>query len=155
MIKKIATLIVLFVIASGCRPSSPPESARSLLRDGVVDMPVDAATAEIWRAAQHWSVQSNHVSVVVSTLSDGSRRVIYFLDIGFESQDYVAVREQFHHQLGEMGWQPSAEPDESGGKVFISGGRKLHLGYDQGTHPTSLILRYESDQQDPKAQVQE
>lgn len=116
-------------------------------------MPVDAATAEIWRAAQRWSVESSHVSVVVSTLADGSRRVTYFLDIGFEPQDYMRVREQFHHELGQLGWHPVAEPDESGGKVYVSGDRKLHLGYDSGMHPTALILRYERGTQEPKAQL--
>jgi len=106
-------------------------------------MPVDAATAEIWRAARHWSVQSNHVSVVVSTLANGSRTVTYFLDIGFEPQDYLSVREQFHHELTELGWHLRAEPDEQGGKLYLGTDRQLHVGYDMGRHPTTLILQYE------------
>lgn len=93
--------VVALLVASGCRRSSPPEPSQSQLRDGVVDMPVDSATAEAWGAAQLWGAQGSHVSVVVGTLPDGSRRVTYFLDIGFEARDYQKARDsRVRHNAG-------------------------------------------------------
>lgn len=62
------------------------------------------------------------------------------------------MREQFGQSLGEMGWRVQAQPDEDGGKVYVGRGRELHLGYDLGMHPTTLVLRYQKFEQEPKTQ---
>lgn len=117
-------------------------------REGVIDIPVCSAPGEIWEAAQVWKTPS--ATVVAQKSADGSMGVSYFLDIGMEAADREALRARFHQRLLDAGWIEQPHEDGEHQRLYVSGGRQLSVGYDVGSHPTSLILRY-SESERPQA----
>ena len=131
---------------SGCK--SATSRAEPKLRDGVVDIPVAAAPQELWIAADVWQQPTSSVGVVVMSLNDGSRRVTYFLDIGFEGADWKLPRNTFHTRLEDIGWRRVGEPQDHAGTYSLQG-RRLNVGYDTGIHPTTLVVSYEKESTQP------
>lgn len=144
MKQHIAAVLFLTVMLcgcqSGCKFSNP--QTEPTLRDGVVDIPIETAPEELWAAAQVWDLQKSSVSVVVMTSNDSSRTVTYFLDIGFEQDGRKVKREEFHRQLISLGWELTGERNDHSA-TYSGKGRHLHIGFDTGMHPTSLIVKYE------------
>ena len=128
--------------SSGCK--SAKSHAEPRLRDGVVDIPVVAAPQELWMAADVWEQPTSSVVMVVSSLNDGSRRVTYFFDIGFEESDWKPKRDTFHGRLGVGGWKLAGKLQDHSG-TYLSQGRLMHVGFDTGMHPTTLIVSYETE----------
>jgi len=130
--------ILVAGVLPGCGPNDSP--TESFPRNGVVDIPVEAAPAELWAAAQVWNIPSATVSLVVQSLNDGTRTATYFLDIGLEEENSEGTRDEFRRRLGALGWK---EESERGGdsSTYSSNGRRLEIGF----HPmfaTSLIVKY-------------
>jgi hypothetical protein len=151
MMKRSVTAVLALILLCGCQSCgcrSTKSHAEPKLRDGVVDIPVAAAPQELWIAANVWQQPTSSVGVVVMSLNDGSRRVTYFLDIGFEGSDWNLKRDSFHTRLETAGWRPVGEPQEHAG-TYSSQGRRLCIGYDTGRHPTTLVVSYEKESTQP------
>lgn len=134
-------LLLALALPCGCRVDTAPAEARP--RDGVLDIPVETAPREVWMASRTWKEASALVSVVA--LSSGDRRnrsVTYFLELGFPGEDDHALRQAFHQRLLDMGWHARDVPGSREERAYVMEGRRLFIAYDEGRHPTSLMLKY-------------
>lgn len=139
---------MLFCGCQVCGCKSSKTQAEPKLRDGVMDLPIDTAPQELRIAADVWQQSTSSVAAVVSTLNDKSRRATYYFDIGFEGSDWKSKRETFHRRLLDTGWKLSDERQHHAGS-YAAKGRQLHVGFDTGMHPTTLVVSYERESTQP------